>query len=218
MPKKRYQGAVNDKERSMQKLIDAVGSIIKTKGYTGLGPTNIAKAAGLSKRLIYFYFRSVDNLVETYVKGKDYWVAAAGNAGELMEQNKGKKTQEILEALLLNQLDYFYKEEEMQKIVLWQISERTQIMYEVCENRERLGDRFFELADQELKGTQVDIRAIAGLLVGGIYHMVLHAKSTDSLFCQIDLNKPEGLERIKSAISAILKDAYARVKLQEKNA
>jgi AcrR family transcriptional regulator len=210
MIRKRYQGAVNDKERSMQKLIDAVGIIIKTMGYTGLGPTNIAKSAGLNKKLIYLYFGSVENLIEIYVKGKDYWVAAAGNAGELMEENKGKNTKDILEALLTNQLDYFYQEEEMQKIVLWQISERTKIMYEVCEERERLGDRYFELADQELKNSDVDIRAIAGLLVGGIYHMVLHAKSTDSLFCQIDLNKPEGLQRIKNAIKKILANSYAQ--------
>jgi hypothetical protein len=36
----------------------------------------------------------------------------------------------------------------------------------------------------------------------------LHAKSTDSLFCQIDLNQPEGRERIKKAIDLILKDTY----------
>ncbi|MFD0795479.1 TetR/AcrR family transcriptional regulator [Mucilaginibacter litoreus] len=209
MTRKKYQGAVNDKERSMQKLIDAVGVIIKTKGYTGLGPTNIAKCAGLNKKLIYLYFGSVENLIEIYVKGKDYWVAATGNAGELMEKNKGKNTKDILEALLVNQLDYFYQEEEMQKIVLWQISERTKIMYDVCEERERLGDKYFELADQELKNSSVDIRAIAGLLVGGIYHMVLHAKSTDSLFCQIDVNQEDGKTRIKTAIKQILNAAYS---------
>lgn len=214
MTKKRYQGEVNDKERSMLKLIAAVGTIIKTKGYTGLGPTNIAKCAGLNKRLIYFYFGTVENLVETYVRGKDYWVDAAGNAGELMNKSDCRDTREILESLLLSQLDYFYKEEEMQKIVLWQISQRSQIMYEVCEERERLGDRFFELADKELENTDVDLRAVAGLLVGGIYYMVLHAKSSESLFCQIDLNKPEGLERIRKAISIILADTYGRAKMQ----
>lgn len=210
MAKKTYHGAVNDKDRSMQKLIDAVGTIIKTKGYTGLGPTNIAKSAGLNKRLIYFYFGTVDNLIETYVRGKDYWVAAAGNASEFLDHSDHKDTRQILESLLLNQLDYFYKEEEMQKIVLWQISQRSQIMYEVCEERERLGDRFFELADRELANTDIDLRAIAGLLVGGIYYMILHAKSSDSLFCQIDLNTAEGLERIRKAISVILKDTYDR--------
>ena len=208
MTKKRYQGPSNDKERSTQKLIEAVGKIIETKGYTGLSATNIAKAAGLSRRLITLYFGTVDNLIETYVKGKDYWLAASGDAVGLMEKNQGENTRQILECLLQNQMDYFFNDEEIQKIVLWQISQRSQIMYEVCEERERLGSHFFALADKELKGKNIDLRAVAGLLVAGIYYMVLHAKSSDSLFCEIDINKPEGMKRIKDAISLILKNTY----------
>lgn len=217
MTKKRYQGPSNDKERSMQKLIDAVGIIVKTKGYTGLTATNIAKAAGLSRRLITIYFESVDNLIETYIRGKNYWVAASGNAGELMEKNKGADTREILEALLINQLEYFSKEEEMQKIVLWQISQRSNIMFEVAEEREKLGAIFFEMADPFFQKTDVDLRAVAGLLVAGIYYMVLHAKSNDSLFCQIDVNTSEGLARIKKTIGVILADTYKRAEIANKN-
>jgi AcrR family transcriptional regulator len=209
MEKKRYQGALNDKDRSKQKLIQAVGIVIQDKGYTGLTVTNISKAAGLDRKLITLYFGSVDNLIEIYVKSKDYWVAATGDAGIMIENNQGKDTKQILENLLLNQLDYFYENEEMQKIVLWQISQRSQIMYQVCEEREQLSSTFFALTDKELKGNDVDLRAIAGLLVAGIYYMVLHAKTTDSLFCEIDINKPEGMKRIKEAISLVLEYAYS---------
>lgn len=208
MTKKRYQGSINDKERSTQKLIEAVGTVIKTKGYKGLTATNIANTAGLSRRLITFYFGSVEELIETYVRGKDYWVAASGNAGKMMERNKGDQTREILECLLSNQLDYFYNNEEMQKIVLWQISESTQIMKEICEERELMSKVFFALSDQELKGKDIDLRASSALLVAGIYYLVLHAKSTDTLFCEIDLKTSSGIERIRKAIKLILEKIY----------
>lgn len=208
MTKKRYQGASNDKERSIRKLIDAVGTIIKAKGYTGLSITNISKAAGLSRRLITLYFGTVDNLIETYVKGKDYWLAASGDAVKMIDENGGENTQQILNCLLQNQLDYFFTEEEMQKIVLWQISQSSQIMKEICEERELLGSRFFVLSDKELEGRDIDLRAVSALLVAGVYYLVLHAKSTDTLFCEIDLNTPEGMKRIKDAISLILKNTY----------
>lgn len=208
MARKRYQGKFNDKERSKQKLIAAVGTVIKKKGYVGLSATNIAKVAGLSRRLITIYFKSVDDLVETYVRGKDYWVAASGDAVEMIKKNKGENTQQILESLLQNQLDYFYNNPEMQKIILWEISKKTEIMYEVCEERERLGSKFFALSDKELRGKNIDIRAVAGLLVAGIYYMVLHAKSTNTTFCEIDINESEGMERIKNAISLILENTY----------
>lgn len=209
MIKKRYQGPSNDKERSTQKLIEAVGTVIKTKGYTGLSATNIAKAAGLSRRLITLYFGTVDQLIETYVRGKDYWLAASGDAVDMIKDNKGENTRQILDSLLQNQLDYFFSNEEMQKTILWQISESTKIMTEVCEEREQLSKFFFSLSDKELEGKSIDLRAVSALLVAGIYYLVLHAKSTDTFFCEIDLRKPEGMERIKKAISLILERTYS---------
>lgn len=208
MTKKRYQGEFNDKMRSMQKLIDAVGTIIKTKGYTGLSATNIAKAAGLSRRLISIYFESVDDLVETYVRGKDYWIVASGDASQMIKNNKGANTKEIMDCMLQNQLEYFYNNPEMRNIILWQLSQKTKIMYEVCEDRERLGSKFFELSDKELKGKNIDLRAVSALLVAGVYYMVLHAKSNDTPFCEININEPQGMKRIKNAISKIIENTY----------
>jgi len=212
MTKKRYQGETNDKERSMNRLLEAVGCVIKEKGYSGLGPTNIAKAAGLSKRLIYFYFGSVENLIEKYVRSRDYFAGASNGADQLIEQNKETNTCKLLESLLLSQLEHFYNNEEMQKIILWQISEPSKIMFEVAETREKVGAHFFQLADLELDREKADLRAVAGLLVGGIYYMILHAKSNDSLFCEIDVNSEDGINRIKKAIGIILSDTYKRAK------
>lgn len=208
MARKKYQGEFNDKARSKRKLLDAVGTIIKTKGYTGLTATNIAKAAGLSRRLISMYFKSVDNLVEMYVREKDYWIAASGNAGEMIKNSNGEDTQDIMKTLLQNQLKYFYDNPEMQNIILWEISKKSKLMNEISEDRERLGSKFFELSDKELHGKDIDLRAVAGLLVAGIYYMVLHAKSTDTHFCEIDINSPEGMESIKKAINLIIENTY----------
>ncbi|NTE04364.1 TetR/AcrR family transcriptional regulator [Agrobacterium tumefaciens] len=208
MAKKRYQGTSNDKERSTQKLIEAVGIIIKTKGYTGLTATNISKAAGLSRRLITIYFESVESLIETYIRNKNYWAEASSYVNETIGKNQGTNTRQLLDILLQNQLDHFYEDDEMQKIVLWQISQRNQIIHEISEDRERFSSSFFKLSDKELYVKDIDLRAVTSLLMAGIYYMVLHAKSTDSLFCEIDINKPEGMTRIKKAISLILEKTY----------
>lgn len=203
MARKKYQGEINDKERSKQKLINAVGKVLKTKGYTGLTATNIAKAAGLSRRLITTYFESVDDLVETYVRTKDFWAAASGKVREIMDESID--TKEKMDNILQEQLNYFYNSPEMQKLILWEISEKTKVMVDISEERERIGSKVFQLTDKEFE--HKDIRAVSALLVAGIYYMVLHAKSTDTLFCGIDINQPEGMKRIKNAISLILKKA-----------
>ncbi|WP_442592021.1 hypothetical protein ACSBL2_12425 [Pedobacter sp. AW31-3R] len=126
----------------------------------------------------------------------------------MIKSNQGENTREILDCLLQNQIDYFFSNEEMQKTILWQISESTRIMTEICEERELLSKFFFALSDKELDGKSIDFRAVSALLVAGIYYLVLHAKSTDTLFCEIDLNTQEGMGRIKNAISLILKNTY----------
>jgi AcrR family transcriptional regulator len=209
-----YAGIKRDKERTKKKLLDAVGEIIRSVGYTGLTVSNIAKQAGVSRRLITIHFESVDDLIETYVRGKDYWTTPAVTDNGLSEIKKPEDTRAILETLLTNQLDYFSREEEWQKIILWQISARSKVMFEVAEEREKLSADFFKAADELFAKTDVDIRAIAGLLVAGIYYMVLHAKSNDSLFCEIDVNSKEGISRIKNAITEILFDAYKRAEKQ----
>ena len=215
MPKKTYAGVKNDKERTKRKLIDAVGAIIRRDGFRGLKFNAIAREAQVDKKLITAYFGSTEVLVETYIRGKDYWTMPGGNANELANAGEKSDTRDLLETLLINHLDYFSQEEEMQKIILWQISERSRIMFEVAEDREKLGADFFRLADPNFEKTTVDIRAITALLVGGIYYTVLHAKSNDSLFCQIDLNTEDGLNRIKSAVSEILTSAYNQAALQK---
>jgi len=219
MAKKTYAGVKNDKEKTKRKIIDAVGVIIKRDGFKGLGVRAVAREANVHHSLINTYFGSLDSLVEIYIRGKDYWTIPETSSNNSLTTSANPDTRQILQDLLLNQLQYFSKEEEMQKIILWQISERSKIMFEVAEEREKLGAEFFKLADPFFEGTDVDLRAVAGLLVGGIYYMVLHAKSNDSLFCQIDLNSEAGIERIKKAISIILEDAYSRAKTQsEKSA
>jgi AcrR family transcriptional regulator len=208
MGRKIYQGKINNKERSKQKLINAVGKVLKTKGYTGLTATNIAKAAGLSRRLITMYFDTIDNLIETYVRDRDFWSTAASKTDEMILITEGRDTKEIINYLLQNQMDNFYNNPEMQKLILWEISTKSKIMYEVCQEREDLGTKVFELADKELNNKDKDVRAVTALLVAGIYYMVLHSQSTDTTFCEIDIDEPEGMKRIKNAVSLILEKVY----------
>ncbi|WP_176626025.1 TetR/AcrR family transcriptional regulator [Mucilaginibacter sp. SG538B] len=116
MARDTYRGTTNNKEFS-KKLIEAVGSIIKTSGYISLNQSNIANATGVNRKLINLYFGSLDSLVETYICGKHYWLDATSNAGSLMTALTYENIQAVMELVLSHQLGYFSQHEEMQKIV-----------------------------------------------------------------------------------------------------
>lgn len=213
MARKTYQGEKNNKSRTMAKLIQAVGIVLEKKGYTGLTITNVAAVAGVDRKLISVYFGTFTNLVESYIKEKDYWATINENARKSLTEEPKISSQYVLENLLLDQLEQFSDDEEMQKVVLWQISENIGLMDHVIQCRERINNLFFSAASQELKDPNVDITAISSLLSAGIYYLVLHTKTTNSTFCEIDLTTEEGMGRIKNTIKEIIKKTYSHSKL-----
>ncbi len=206
--RKTYKGEKNDKERTMGKLLTSVGKVLEEKGYTGLTVSNIAKKAGVDRKLISTYFGSLDSLVETYIKGKDYWISATKDAAEYFEKVPLQGSKSFMESALLNHMDSFLDNTEMQKIILWQISQPTNIMAQISREREKMSTLFFNFADKELKDSKVDLRAISSILVAAIYYIILHSKNTDSTICEIDLKSKEGMDRIRAAVKQILNWAY----------
>ncbi|RQO74525.1 TetR/AcrR family transcriptional regulator [Pedobacter sp. KBW06] len=213
---RKYDGALKNKERTKQKFLDAVGEIIKKDGYTALKLRNIEAVAGVDRKLLYDYFGSINNLVESYIRQKDFYMGLADKARELVKENESDFGNKMIQKILIDQLDCFIDDDYLQQIVLWHISEPNELLTEISEEREKVSRIFVELTDPHFEGTDVDIRARLALIAAGIYFLVLYAKKTDVLFCGIGMNTAEGVERIKKAISSLTEEAYSLADRQKK--
>lgn len=207
-PRKTYSGKIKDKSRTMNKLVSSVGIVLTEKGYPGLNAANISRESGVDRKLITLYFGSLDNLIETYIKRKDYWLDGSTWSSMRDDQKTEGGSKELLEKLLINQIDRFANDEELRQASLWQISQKNEKLRPGAAKREELSKQFFSLADKELKSKNVDLRAITSLLDAGIHYLVLHEKSTESSFCELDISTEEGMDRIRTAIKKILNWTY----------
>ncbi|MFB9843932.1 TetR/AcrR family transcriptional regulator [Mucilaginibacter ginsenosidivorans] len=193
----------------MKRLIEAVGQILKDKGYTGLGVNKIAFQAGVSKELIYRYFDSLNNLLKAYISGKDYWqplltelsVAAIEKPPDMLQ---------LFVTLLQDQFRFFYEEKEMQKFILWQISELNVLMRSISENRESEGAKLLNLTDEHFRDSGINFRPIVALLLGGIYYVILHAENNRSTVAGVDANLEKDREELLIAIEQILTWAWEK--------
>ncbi|WP_316842128.1 TetR/AcrR family transcriptional regulator [Pedobacter gandavensis] len=209
--------AIKSRLLTERKLIDAVGAIIKAKGYRALGVNEIAREAKVSKKLIYRYFENVDRLIETYVIEKDYWLSYKKTISNDIEGiNKKSALIDTISSLLEKQFEYFWNEEEMQKIILWEISERTVLLDSVCKVRAEQGDVLLEMSDPYFKNSPVSLRGVSALLVSGIYYMVLHAKKNDSTICGLDINSAAGRAEVQRSIRHIIEWAFQAGKTKNK--
>lgn len=203
---------VYDKERTKKKLINAVGSILTKDGFQHLKITKVEAVSGISRRLMYRYFGNMNGLVKAYLHQVDFWKIEEQKidvGGELLFPEISK---EFIFNLLKEDFDYFNNSPEMQKIVLWGISEKNKTIRALTDGREQLGEQVFRKTDDFFKDSAVDFRATAAIFVAAIYYMVLHARTNGSTMCGIDVSSNEGKNRIFDAMESILDQVYKKSK------
>lgn len=213
---------LKDKEKTMRRLMDAVGEIIRTKGYEGLGVNKIAKQAQADKKLIYRYFGSPENLIKNYLQEKDYWIIFSEQMNNVAKTDLTSGTGEtgagdlknFISSLLTNQYQFFENEEEMQKMILREITVKNPLMDCMAQYRDDLANPLLALTDEYFKNSDIKFRGVSALLVAGIYYLVLHSKINNSSFCGIHINEQEGRNEILQSIEKIVELVFEAEKLK----
>ncbi|HRN46940.1 MAG TPA: TetR/AcrR family transcriptional regulator [Niabella sp.] len=203
----RYVAKVYDKERTKAKLINAVGKILVKEGFQSIRVNKVAEVAGVAKKAIYEYFGGLNGLIQTYLEQIDFWKIEQRKL-ELEKKPLPEISKDFMVELLKDDFNYFFKSTEMQKIVLWGISEKNKIIRALTDEREKLGQQMLQKADEIFNDTRVDYPATIAILVSAIYYTVLHVKSNGSTMCGIDMSSTEGKERLFKAMERLLDLTY----------
>jgi AcrR family transcriptional regulator len=195
---------MKNKEETKRKLVDAVAEIFRKEGYAGLGVNKVAKIAGVDKKLIYRYFGGFEQLVESYVVETDYWMQFADHMRQLSVPENLDETKNLIRDVLKNQFIYFYSDVEMQQLILWELSTNSNLMRSIHRTRETMGQHFLELTDPYFAESKVSFRAVAALLVGGIYYTILHTRHNGGMFSDVNLASDTGRQDMLNAIDQVI--------------
>lgn len=206
MERKPVAGNIRNKERSKKKFLDAVGKILKTKGYAALKVNDIAAVAGVDKKMIYTYFGGMDGLMDEYIRSRDYWSNVL-TEGEMPEINDGGRL--LTEAMLHQQYDYVAKNKELQKLLIWRLSEYRKSLTKMTNLQEENGEHLFKMIIEPHFGEKTQgYRAITAIIISGLYYLNMYSSVNGSVFCGIDLSTPEGRDEIKKAVSFLVDQTY----------
>lgn len=209
--RKRTSGAIRDKDRTKNKMIQAVGKVLLKKGYTGLNASTIAKEAEVDKRLVWTYFGGLDPLVEEYISRRDFWkFTATDSINDLLGTNNGIKKEQVSD-LLKSQFEALLYDNVLQRIIHWELSESKSFLRNISDQREAIGEELFKHIAHQFNNETKQIRAITALLIGGIYYLALHGKVNGSLFCGLDIHKEEDKLLINKTIEQIIAFAFGNV-------
>ncbi|MUM78904.1 TetR family transcriptional regulator [Pseudodesulfovibrio sp. F-1] len=73
---------IRNREITQQKLIGAVGKVLAESGFRHLGINQVAREAGVDKKLIYRYFGGLPGLLAAYGDTAHFWPSAEELLGE----------------------------------------------------------------------------------------------------------------------------------------
>lgn len=214
-PAKKIERKTYDKEKTKQRLIDAVGKILTKEGFQNIKVNRIESVSKVSKKLIYRYFGNLDGLIKAYLQQKDFWNIELQKATPVAKkQLVPLQADEALEVLTSN-LRFLESSPEMQKLVLWGVSEKNKTHREIAVNREKYGELLLKRADKVFDKTDIDFRAILVLLVSAAYYIVPHTQLLGTTMCGIDTTKKKEMQRITDAMQTIIELCYERAEKKE---
>lgn len=210
MERKKAPASVRNKERSKQKFLNAVGEILKKEGYTGLKINHIAATAGVDKTMIYSCFGGLEGLLDAYIRSVDFW----SNVGiDRVPQEITDGGEALATSLLMAQSKAVFAEKELQKILLWRLSEPRKSLEKMTEQQEKAGELLFQhITDPYFGENAGALRAVMAILVSGLYHLNLYAAVNGSVFCGIDLASESGRAAIDDAVSFLVSQTFKNLK------
>jgi len=204
MERKSAAGTTRNKERSKQKFLEAVGTILKTEGYAGLKVNTIAATAGVDKKMIYKYFGGTEQLIDEYINSQDFWSNVKGDITEIKDGG-----QELSKQSLTQQFDYVAQNKNLQKIVLWGLAEKRASLKHIADEREATGELLLtQITDPYFGENATEYRAIMAILISGIYYLNMYKGVNGDTFCGIDLTQETGTNEIKRAIEKLIDLVY----------
>src|SRR5690554_3862337 len=206
--RKRTSGPIRDKERTKQKMIQAVGIVLEKKGYAGLNGMAVAKEAGVDKRLVWTYFGSLDNLVEQYLMERDFLKFTAQESIKLITETSDDITKDDIFKILHERFRALLKDDALKRIILWELSESKDFLTKLSSQREEVGEQFFSRLEKQFNAPTKKLRSIMALLIGGIYYISLHSKVNGKLLCGLDINKAKDKVLIEQSINDIIAFAF----------
>ncbi|MFC2711029.1 TetR/AcrR family transcriptional regulator [Hoylesella oralis] len=188
---------MKDRELTERKILDAVGSIIASDGFESVGINVVAQRAGVSKMLIYRYFRGLNGLLSKYLLQKDYWVNTNMNI------EKSSDISGSLKQLFREQIRQLRNDIILQRLHRWELSTENQAIRLLREKREQNGNELIRSVSSLTHSSSVEIASLASIISAAISYLVL-LEDQNPVYNGIDLHNDRGWEQIVGGIDLII--------------
>jgi AcrR family transcriptional regulator len=192
-----------DREETKAKILQAVGQVLATSGFQGLGVNAIARVAGVDKVLIYRYFQDIPTLLKVFAQSGEY----VGSLDRLLAQLPVDQLTDWRTALVMLVMSYaklLNHNPLSQEILCWELTAKNELTLSLAETRETLIQEGLAWLRQKYPETlNQDLEAISAILLSSVTYLVLRSR-TRQTFLDIDFSTPTGAAQIQATMQQFL--------------
>jgi len=185
-------------------LFRAAEELISEQGFSNLTMKSIYSRANIEHAVFYKRYKDLNDFLEKFVRNFDYWL------NDSMKFDPKKGSTENLEEILSSLVDSMINSPCMQKLLVWEMTEKNYITERTAQNRDQNCNQFIRFFIDEYDDYDVDYRYVCSLIIGGIYYLVLHRNMGTINF--IDFSKKESMEKLKITIRLIINKLFGETK------
>jgi len=186
-----------NKEKTKQRLIEAVGNLLRTKGFQQVRVNEVAAEAGVSKILIYRYFGDLEGLIDAYVRQKDFWISYR------LKKDTPENIQEKIKQMYRDQINSMRQDQAFRELHLKELADKKLLSQEVEEIRQNKGIHLIEKVSQVTGRPKEEVASLASILSGAITYLTLYETMGDK-FNGINLKTEAGWEQIAEGCDLLI--------------
>lgn len=188
---------MRNREQTEQRILAAVTELVIGGGFPAVGINTVSRQAGVSKVLVYRYFGSFDQLLETWALKNCYWTEPNRKVPE------GEGLKETAAALLAGLADDLRHNPVRREVLRWLLVDASVTAERI---RVRLEERGVALTRDFLSRSGLPegghAEVLSSLLIGGISYLALMSDRA-SVYNGVPLDSDSGWERIKEGAVTI---------------
>lgn len=192
-----------DREETKTKILQAVGQVLATSGFQGLGINAIARVAGVDKVLIYRYFEDLPTLLKTFAQSGEY----VGSLDRFLAQLGDDQLSDWRSAMVMFVMTYaqlLHHNPLSQEIFRWELTEKNELTESLAVSREELIQAGLAWVRQKYPETiERDLESISAILLSSVTYLVLRSR-TRKTFLDIDFATSAGAAQIQATMRQFL--------------
>ena len=178
----------------------ALERLIIKKGFHNLTIVELAQEAKVEPIVLYNRFYNLEDVIEKYVRRYDYWLKDAIKIDPKVEP----KSQ--LKKIITDLIKELYKNEIMQKILLWELDNSSEVNRQMAEVREIQSKPLYNYFNERLEAVGVGLEPVTSVLIAGVYYLVLHRKI--STFGFINFDSKQGKQVLLDTAEEIIEHSF----------